>query len=94
LAVKGELTIALASGLSHQRRFRQRLREDEKSLGDSILVFDEDIEDPDLLSEVKELGVTVVVHPGTASSREGELVDRANQLGLALVATGVSFTNF
>ena len=94
LAVKGERIIAQASGLSHQRRFSQRLREDEKSLGDSILVFDEDIEDPDLLSEIKELGVTVVVHPGTASSREGELVDRANQLGLVLVTTGVSFTNF
>lgn len=94
LALKGERIIAQASGLSHQWRFRQRLREDEKSLVDSILVFDEDIEDPDLLSEVKELGVTVVVHPGTANSREGELVDRANQLGLVLVITGVSFTNF
>jgi AICAR transformylase/IMP cyclohydrolase PurH len=58
------------------------------------LVFDEDIEDADLLSEAKELGATVVVHPGTASSQEGELVDRANQLGLALVATGASFTKF
>ncbi len=94
LAVKGERIIAQASGLSHQRRFRQRLCEDEKSLRGSILVFDEDIEDADLLSEAKELGATVVVHPGTASSQEGELVDRANQLGLALVATGASFTKF
>ncbi len=94
LAVKDERIIAQAAGLSHQRRFSQRLREEDKLLDGSILVFDEDIESPDLLSQAKELGATVVVHPGTSSSQEGELVDRANQLGLALVATGISFTKF
>ncbi len=94
VAVRDERVMARASGLARQARFAPRLIESGKSLEGSILVFDEDIGDPEILSECKNLGVTVVVHPGANPSFEGELVQKANGLGLALVATGVSFTKY
>jgi len=93
-AVRNERVVALASGLVHQGRFAKRLGEDGVSLEGAILVFDEDIVDSDSLGEAHKLGCTVVVHPGRDSSREGKLLAKANQLGLALVTTGVSFTKY
>lgn len=94
LAVREEQVVARTTGLSNQKRFAQRLVEDGASLNGSILIFDEDIEDPEVLSKSKNLGASVVVHPGLNSALEATLVDRANQLGLSLVATGVSFSKF
>lgn len=94
VAIRDEQVVAVASGLAHQGRFAKRLGEDGVSLESAIIVFDEDIVNPTYLEEAKQLGCSVMVHPGIDGTREGPLVDKANQLGLALVTTGVSFTKY
>lgn len=94
VAIREERVVARATGLTNQGRFASRLGEAGVSLEGVILVFDEDIVEPKILDMAKRLGSSVVVHAGVDGSKEGELVERANQLGIALVVTGVSFCKF
>ncbi len=94
VAVKDERVIACVAGLARQSRFAQRISEREDSFDNAILVFDEDLESKSSLEEARRLGSSVVVHPGIDASKEGTLVEAANELGLALVSTGVSFTKY
>lgn len=90
LAVIGERVVAQASDLIDQSGVWERLRQMGESIEGATLVFDVDIEDPEAIDRAKSAGVGVLVHPGIDAAREPQLVERANAVGLALVATGVS----
>ena len=91
VAVAGERVVAQVSGLIDQSSVWDRLRDGGKSIEGTSVVFDVDIEDPEEIARAKAAGASVLVHPGIDVQRETVLVERANAVGLALVATGVSF---
>ena len=74
-----------------QRLAWDRLLQGGVSIEGSSVVFDVDIKDPEEIDRAKAAGVSVLVHPGINLQREVQLVERANTVGMALVATGVSF---
>ncbi|MFL3658635.1 MAG: hypothetical protein ACJ07L_11365 [Opitutales bacterium] len=91
VAIAGERVMAQASSLLDQRLAWDRLLQGGVSIEGSSVVFDVDIKDPEEIDRAKAAGVSVLVHPGIDLQREVQLVDRANKVGMALVATGVSF---
>lgn len=94
VAVKEEAIVSVASGLDSQSRFKRRFEEQSESVAGALLIFDEDIADPQVLKSAKDLGVSLLVHPGVEPENEHRLVEVANQLGMALVSTGVAFTRY
>lgn len=94
LAIIGERVVARASDLIDQSGFLAGLGQMGESIEGAVLVFDVDLEDPEQIVRAKAAGVSVLVHPGIDAQREPQLVERANEVGLALVATGVSFRTF
>ena len=91
VAVLEQRVVAQASGLLCQFSAWDRLTEGGRSIEGSILVLDTDIENPDEIVRAKAAGISVLIHPGVDAQREALLVERANEVGLVLVATGVSF---
>lgn len=91
VAIRDERLIAKATDLPSQSLVWSRLAESTESLQGAALVFDSDIENADTLVEAKRRGIDAVVHPGIDGDAETHLLEQANDLGLALVSTGVSF---
>jgi AICAR transformylase/IMP cyclohydrolase PurH len=91
VAVRDERLIAKATDLPSQSFVWSRLAESAEPLQGAALVFDSDIENADTLVEAKNLGIDAVVHPGIDGDAETHLLEQANELGLALISTGVSF---
>lgn len=89
LAVQNERIVRLAGHLTTQFDFEPAFAGNQKRLDGAILVFDEDLEDPNILEAAKRQGAYLVIHPGLESGREANLVERSNELGIGLVATGV-----
>jgi len=89
LAVQNERMVLLASHLTTQFDFERAFAGNQKRLDGAILVFDEDLEGPDILDAAKRQGAYLVIHPGLDSDREAKLVERSNELGIGLVATGI-----
>ncbi len=94
VAVGDERLLARAEGMVRQTDFERLVTGSDRTLENAALVFDEDISEPVALERAHSLGFRVVAHPGLDVTTESELVESANTLGLALVATGVSFTRF
>lgn len=90
LAVANERVARSASHLTTQFQFEEAFEGSQERLENAILVFDEELEDPDILDAAKRQGACLVIHPGLEFDRETSLVERSNELGIGLVATGLA----
>ena len=59
-----------------------------KDIEGSVLASDAFFPFPDGVEEAHKAGVTAIIQPG-GSIRDQEVIDRANELGLAMVFTGI-----
>ena len=89
LAVSGEHVVCLASCLNSQLDFEAAFSNRQDRLRNAIFVFDEDLSGPESLEAAQRLGASIVIHPGLDAEIEAQLIDRSNELGICLVATGI-----
>ncbi len=89
LAVSGEQIVCLASCLKSQLDFEAAFSNHQDRLRNAVFVFDEDLAGPEPLEAAQRYGASVVIHPGLDEEIEPQLVDRSNELGVCLVATGI-----
>ena len=89
LAASREQIVCLASCLTSQLDFEAAFANRQDRLDNAIFVFDEDLAGPEPLEAAQRFGASIVIHPGLDAEIEAQLVDRSNELGVCLVATGI-----
>lgn len=86
--VRGSATVGIGTGQPNRvdAVVQAAKRADEKSQG-SVLASDAFFPFPDGIEEAVKAGVVAVIQPG-GSIRDQEVIDKANELGIAMVFTG------